>query len=169
MSQDNQILSNEAPKASRRAILAALAAATTPMVPTLATALNGPPLAGEVDPIFEAFEEHRAAQEALAQACAANGLDIDECPIKSVADRRSCDSEVPLFVTAPTTVAGALALVKYVHSPAHKIHQGEYYPNVTSVLSYAAGFANDPIAGAVKRFPQHFMNALRNIAERGQA
>lgn len=121
-----------------------------------------------VDQIFAVIEEHRAAQEALMQACAANGLDIEDCPIKSAADDRSFNSELAVFVTEPTTMAGAMALLKYVKSPAHKIHQGEW-PGVVSVRGYAAGFANEPMAGAVRRFPEHFMNALHNIIARGQA
>jgi hypothetical protein len=57
MSQDNQTLSHEAPKASRRGLLIGLAAAATPMAPALANALSESAPAA-VDPIFELREAH---------------------------------------------------------------------------------------------------------------
>ena len=51
MSQDNQTLIPQAPRASRRALLMGLAAAAAVAAPALAIALSAAP-AGEVDPIF---------------------------------------------------------------------------------------------------------------------
>jgi hypothetical protein len=66
MSQDNQSLSNEAPKASRRGLLIGLmAAAAVPVAPAIAKAV-GP--ASEPDPIFALIAEHRAAWDRYDEA-----------------------------------------------------------------------------------------------------
>jgi hypothetical protein len=67
MSQDNQSLRNEAPKASRRAILTAAPAAAAAAVArgAIANVALGAAKAGEVDPIFAVIERHRAAIETV--------------------------------------------------------------------------------------------------------
>jgi hypothetical protein len=74
MSQDNQTLSDDAPKASRRALLMGLAVAATPMAPALANALSEPARTG-VDPIFAAIEHERAAYTVYLATAAAADLD----------------------------------------------------------------------------------------------
>jgi hypothetical protein len=151
------------PQASRRALLMGFAAAATPMAPVLANALSEAP-AAKVDPIFAAIAEHREAQEALHAACEANGLDMDECPIKQAAEDRADGAELPLFTTAPTTVAGAAALLAYVGSDAHEMNQGpDDNGRPYTVLSYAAGWSADDRIDAVRRFPLHVGAALRNM------
>jgi hypothetical protein len=163
MSQDNQTRTPEVPQASRRALLMGFAAAATPMAPALANALSESAPAAS-DPIFAVIAEHREAQEALHAACEANGLDIEECPIKTAAENRAGDAELPLFTTAPTTVAGAAALLAYVGSDAHEMNQGpDDNDRPYTVLSYAAGWGADDRIDAVRRFPLHVGVALRNM------
>ena len=151
------------PTASRRALLMGFAAAATPMAPALANALSESAPAAS-DPIFAVIAEHREAQEALHAACKANGLDMEECPIKTAAENRAGDAELPLFTTAPTTVAGAAALLAYVGSDAHEMNQGpDDNGRPYTVLSYAAGWGADDRIDAVRRFPLHVGVALRNM------
>jgi hypothetical protein len=163
MSKQSTSAVPELPQASRRALLMGFAAAATPMAPTLANALGESALA-VADPIFAVIAEHREAQEALHAACDANGLDMEECPIKAAADDRASDAELPLFTTAPTTVAGAAALLAYVGSDAHEMNQGpDDNGRPYTVLGYAAGWTADARIDAVRRFPLHVSVALRNM------
>jgi hypothetical protein len=68
MSEQSTSAIPEAPKTSRRAILAGLAASATPLAPALASSLSGPTPAG-FDPIFAVIAEHRAAIVAYRDAC----------------------------------------------------------------------------------------------------
>jgi hypothetical protein len=152
---------------SRRALLAGapVAAAAALAGGTVANAVAiSVAKAGEDDPIFGVIAEHREAQEALHAACEANGLDMEECPIKTAAENRAGDAELPLFTTAPTTVAGAAALLAYVGSDAHEMNQGpDDNGRPYTVLSYAAGWSADDRIDAVRRFPLHVSVALRNM------
>jgi hypothetical protein len=152
---------------SRRALLARapVAAAAALAGGTVSNAVAiGMTKAAEIDPIFAVIAEHRDAQEALHVACKANGLDMEECPIKTAAENRAGDAELPLFTTAPTTVAGAAALLAYVGSDAHEMNQGpDDNGRPYTVLSYAAGWGADDRIDAVRRFPLHVGVALRNM------
>jgi hypothetical protein len=91
-------------KLSRRAALAGLSVAASPLAASAASALQR---AG-VDPIFAVMAEHREANLALRDACLANDLDMEECPIMARAYERQLAAELPLFTTAPTTVLGGV-------------------------------------------------------------
>jgi hypothetical protein len=56
MSRHNPTLVPQIPQASRRALLMGLAAAATPMAPTLATAMGGLPTSPATDPDAELLE-----------------------------------------------------------------------------------------------------------------
>jgi hypothetical protein len=156
---------------SRRALLAgvpvaaaaALAAGTT--VSGLAAALATP---SSIDPIFAVIAEHREAQEACAVAYEANDLDTDEDPNKLASYNRASAAELPLLTVLPTTVAGVVALLDYVNSPAHRIWQCRRYYDQT-ILDYARGYTSEAMKDAVAEFDAHVLTALRNISERGQA
>jgi hypothetical protein len=159
----------DAPKASRRALLMGLAAAATPMAPALATALSEP-APGSVDPIFDVIRRHWDAQETLDAACRASDLDMEEDPPKQAAYDRAIAAELPLFTTAPTTIAGVAALLAYVGSDVHPSLQDEDDNGRSlTVLSYASDWTADALIDAVHRFPVHVAASLRAIAERGQA
>jgi hypothetical protein len=125
--------------------------------------------AGEVDPIFAVIAEHREAQEACAVAYEANDLDDDEDPNKLAALEKAGAVELPLFTTLPTSVAGVVALLEYVHSPCHIIWQGEQRGCDDTVLSYAYGYNSEEMRQAVGGFDAHVLTALRNITRGGQA
>jgi hypothetical protein len=168
MSKQSTSSISEAPQASRRALLMGLAAAATPMAPALANALSEP-APDDVDPIFAVIAEHREAQEACAVAYEANDLDDDEDPNKLAALEKAGAVELPLFTTLPTSVAGVVALLEYVHSPCHSIWQGEQRYRDDTVLSYAYGYNSEEMRQAVGGFDAHVLTALRNIVARGQA
>jgi hypothetical protein len=157
---------------TRRALLAGapVAAAAALAGGTVANAVAiGMAKAGEVDPIFAVIAEHREAQEACAVAYEANDLDDDEDPNKLAALEKAGAVELPLFTTLPTSVAGVVALLEYVHSPCHIIWQGEQRGCDDTVLSYAYGYNSEEMRQAVGGFDAHVLTALRNIIERGQA
>jgi hypothetical protein len=117
MSKDNQTPIPQAPQASRRALLMGFAAAATPMAPALATAL-GEPAPAEVDPIFGVIAEHRAADAGVVTAYAREDRTGDDDEITDAAQERAGDVAYDLFTTAPTTVAGAAALLEYLGTDA---------------------------------------------------
>jgi hypothetical protein len=157
------------PIASRRALLMGLAVAATPMAPALANALSQPAPAA-ADPIFDVISRHWDAQETLDAACRANDLDMEEDPPKQAAYDRAIAAELPLFTTAPTTIAGVAALLKYMGSDVHPSLQDEDDNGRSlTVLSYASDWSADALIDAVHRFPVHVAAALRSIIERGRA
>jgi threonine aldolase len=122
----SQELSNEAPKASRRAILTAapVAAAAALAGGTVANALAiGMAKVAEADPIFAVIAAHRAC---IAELCAINDFvmnasddtvlpeDIDERT--NEANDRRMDAELILLTTDPTSVAGVVAALEYLSS-----------------------------------------------------
>jgi hypothetical protein len=163
---------NTTPIPSRRAVLAAgpAAAAAALAGGTVANAVAiSMAKAGGVDPIFAVIAEHREAQEACAVAYEANDLDDDEDPNKLAALEKAGAVELPLFTTLPTSVAGVVALLEYVHSPCHIIWQGEQMDCDDTVLSYAYGYNSEEMRQAVGGFDAHVLTALRNIVAGGQA
>jgi hypothetical protein len=162
-------------KTSRRSLLAgapvaaaaALAAGTA--VSSLAAGLTTPFLTS-IDPIFDVIRRHWDAQETLDAACQTNDLDMEEDPPKQAAYDRAIAAELPLFTTAPTTIAGVAALLEYVGSNVHPSLQGEDDNGRSlTVLSYASDWTADALIDAVHRFPVHVATAVRTIIERGQA
>jgi hypothetical protein len=100
MSQDNQTLVPEAPKASRRGLLLGLMAggpAAALAAGTVADALaNGMAKAGEVDPIYEAIKHER---DIYAEYCATDAIqsrigDEDPCPLKIRQGRPPSDRSI---------------------------------------------------------------------------
>jgi hypothetical protein len=179
MSKQSTSIVPNAPKASRRVLLMGFAAAATPMAPALANALSeSPPAvakAGEVDPIFEVIEKHRAAHKAMVEAYAANDLDDEPGlgpegepwdPNKAPAMERSDAAELPLFTTNPTTLAGAAALLNHVLSPSLTSLDPA---DDESILEYACGY-NGTRGEEAKTFLARFAQALTRIAlQRGRA
>jgi hypothetical protein len=142
-------------KLSRRAALAGLSVAASPLAASAASALQR---AG-VDPIFAVMAEHREANLALRDACLANDLDMEECPIMARAYERQLAAELPLFTTAPTTVLGVAALLEYLASSAPDIGQDpadcgqieglpEFPP---TIMTSAWGWTGEALAAAVRR------------------
>ncbi len=153
---------------SRRALLAgapAVAAATLAGGTVINALAIAEAKAAAVDPIFAVIAEHRAAQEDVDASCNATDLDIEEDPNKQRAMDRASGAELPLFTTAPTTIAGVVALLEYMGSDVHETN-GEVDDNgrCPTVLSYAQGWNNDERAEAAYRFPLHVAAALRLIA-----
>jgi hypothetical protein len=89
---------------SRRAVLAGIA--TAPALAAPALALSGP------DPIFAAIERHKATYVAL-------GLS-EEGAVDAAVDAET-DASRKMAATVPTTLAGLLALLRYVE----KMHNGD--------------------------------------------
>jgi hypothetical protein len=149
-----------APQASRRALLMGFAAAATPMAPALANALSEPAPA-VADPIFAVIAEHDAAYEAVIAAFDAH---IDDEEITEAAEERSMEAELPLFTTAPTTIAGVAALLAYLGRDARS------NPDETILVDATEwGPGAGELPGAVRALPRFLAAALRNIIERGQA
>jgi hypothetical protein len=95
---------------------------------------------------------------------------MENDPLKRAAYDRAIAVELPLFTTAPTTIAGVVALLEYVGSDVHP-SLGDVDDNHRSltVLSYASDWSADALIDAVHRFPKHLAAALRNIIGRGLA
>jgi hypothetical protein len=143
---------------SRRGLLMGLAAAAVVPAPALTTRQDA-------DPIFAVIAEHRAAQEDVHVSCNLTDLDVDDDPNAQRAMDRASDAELPLFTTAPTTIAGVVALLEYVGSDAHEA-SGEKDDNGrwSTVLSYAQRWNDDERAEAAFRLPLRIAAALRLIA-----
>jgi hypothetical protein len=89
---------------TRRAVLAGLATAPALAGPALALSSAAPP-----DPIFAAIEHHKACYVALALLPdGAGGCELSE----AVGDET--DAARKMAATVPTTLAGLLALLRYV-------------------------------------------------------
>jgi hypothetical protein len=166
MSQNNQTLSNEAPKASRRAILTAApavaAGALLAAAVTNAVAI-GVAKAGEVDPIFGAIEDHRTA---VALMRALEDADGDEEEIDDQfygATEALIEADLVLLSTSPTTVTGVVAALEYAGSGSH------FYRERVTVLQQAGGWTRVDVKDAARDFPALVAAALRNIVERGRA
>jgi hypothetical protein len=148
-------------RTSRRALLAGapvaaaavLAAGTT--VNSLAAGLTTP---SSIDPIFAVIAEHDAAHEAVTAAFDAHLDDIIEA-----AEERSMEAELPLFTTAPTTIAGIAALLAYLGRDAHS------NPDETILVDATEWGPGGQLPGAVRALPQLLADALRNIVAKGQA
>jgi hypothetical protein len=117
-----------------------------------------------VDPIFAVIAEHRAAQEDVLASCRATDLDVDDDPNKVRAMGRASKAERPLFTTAPTTIAGIVALLEYVGSDVHESNrERDDNGRLKTVLAFAQGWSGKT-AVAAYRFPRHVAAALRKIA-----
>jgi hypothetical protein len=135
---------------------AALAAGTT--INGLAAGLTTP---SSIDPIFAVIAEHNAAHEAVIAAFDAH---IDDEEITNAAEERSMEAELPLFTTAPTTIAGVAALLAYLGRDAHS------NPDETILVDATEwGPGAGELPGAVRALPQLLADALRNLIARGQA
>ena len=91
---------------SRRDAIASLAALPAMAAATIAAAHNGPVVD---DPIFTAIERHRRALDAFESADEVS----EPNRFEAAADELHAASEA-LFATAPTTVAGCLALMDWM-------------------------------------------------------
>jgi hypothetical protein len=91
---------------TRRAVLAGIATAPALAAPALALSGAGP------DPIFAAIERHKACYVAL-------GLSEEEAVGAAV--QAETDASRKMAATVPTTLAGLLALLRYVE----KMHNGD--------------------------------------------
>jgi hypothetical protein len=162
MSQDNQILSNETPKASRRAILTAAPAAVAGALLAAGTVANAAVLGiartDEVDPISAVIAEHRAASEGVVAAFAREDRETDDDEITDAAKDRVGDAEHDLFTTAPATLAGVAALLDHLAGD-----EIAFRPELT-VLEYAYEGGGD----TVREFPSFLAAALRDIIARGK-
>jgi hypothetical protein len=117
------------------------------------------------DPVLAVIREHREAQEELQAACDANDLDIEQCPRKSAAEKRTKAVELPLFTTRPTTLLGVAALLLYVTSEAHEICREE---DGQTVLEFAGGWQNDTeLLEALEQFHGFVADAFQAIAVGG--
>jgi hypothetical protein len=171
MSEDNQILSHEAPKASRRAILTAAPAAAAAALAggTVANAVAiGMARAADVDPIFDLIEKHTAACDA---ARAISDVLSDMSPRERNYEQTQArfsdaiEQEKKVLATLlscqPTTLAGIVAVL--VHAGrADWAHAGD--SEETVLID-----AQEREMEQAKAFPTHLAAALRNIIERGQA
>jgi hypothetical protein len=146
------------PITSRRAVLAGIAAAATPIAPALATTLGGLPAQATIDPIFAVIAEHRAAQEAVTAAFDREDREEDEDEVTEAAQARQMDAQFALFTTAPTTIDGAAALLAYLGTDA-----GDY--NDETIWAYAADFGDEELVMAVKVFPLQLAATLRTMIE----
>jgi hypothetical protein len=114
----SQAIERSTPIPSRRAVLAGLAAA--PALAAPAFALGGP------DPIFAAIERHKALYAAFCRALTGMGecekrsgfADSPELDEWHRRESEACDAEMAahdeMLATVPTTLAGLLALLRYV-------------------------------------------------------
>jgi hypothetical protein len=134
-------------KLSRRAALAGLALAPTAGLAATTTT--------EVDPIFAVIEKHREAWKAFAGAASAAG-DLEEAlvlrgerrdespPYVEAQARADGLGEVAeqlkeaLLETTPTTLAGALAVIRYVngfdHGHYHDLFENEEYATFLTTI-----------------------------------
>jgi hypothetical protein len=99
---------------TRRRLLAGIPATAAVLVPVAATALGGPPVQLDDDPIFAAIAEHRAALAAWDDVI---DDDDDDEEVFRLALSHQNDALKRLFTTAPTTVAGAAAWLEYITEP----------------------------------------------------
>jgi hypothetical protein len=162
---------NTTPIPSRRAVLAAGPAVA---VAALAggTAANavviGLAKAGEVDPIYAAIEDHKAACAAARQMGDLLGeLSPSDAQYKSVDAQHSTAFQqekrtvAALLSCPPTTIAGAIAVLTHVG-------QAEWMFGDNSDETILTGAHESDIEEA-KAFPAHLAAALCNIIERGRA
>jgi hypothetical protein len=165
MFQDNQTLSNEAPKASRRALLraapaaaAALAAGTT--VNGLAAGLATP---SSNDPIFAAIAVHRAAIDAYHDACHNHAAEDETSELSDV----ETDALADLLDCRPTTLLGIAALLEHLAQP----QWGDVAPDPELDETVLSGTSN--LGGEIKvaalKLPGILAETMRGIIERGQA
>jgi hypothetical protein len=152
---------------SRRALLAGAPAAAAGAL-LAGTAVNtvaiGRAKADEVDPVFTVIAEHRAAFVAVVAAYAREDRVEDDDEITDAAQERAGDAGYDLFTTAPTTVAGAAALLEYLGTAATA-----YNPRRTILDWYGEGRWYGAGPDHVTAFPSFLAAALRNIMERGRA
>ena len=171
MSQDNQTLSNKAPKASRRAILTAAPAAAAAVLAGVATVNGlaaGLATPSSADPIFAVIAEHVAATKAYVASCHADTATTDDALME-----RSEDAWLAVVTTQPTTVPGVAALLAHVGRSEflgeEENRSGD--PETETVLSSWINGA-DPkreFSIAARTFESRLSEALRGIIERGRA
>jgi hypothetical protein len=181
MSQDNQILSNETPKASRRAILTAAPAAVAGALLAAGTVANAAVLGiartDEVDPIFAVIAEHRTAVEEYNRAVMVSGAMRGYGPNKDArydaahaatneALYRTEDALWDVLTAQPTTLAGIVALLAHVGLPEFLTEAPEF-ENET-VLSTCTN-ADEEMKQAAQDFPALLAETMRDIMERGRA
>jgi hypothetical protein len=150
---------------TRRALLAGAPAAAL----IAGTGVAALAAATQVDPIFAAIAAHRAC---IAELCAINDFvrnssddavfpdDLDERTDE--ANDRRIDAELVLLTTDPTSVAGIIAALEYLGSPAPDTRGRD------SFLEYARGWGMPDVPRAARSFPVRMAALLRNIVERGQ-
>jgi hypothetical protein len=142
---------------SRRALLVgAPAVAAAALAGGTALAI---PRTDELDPIFAVIAEHQAADLGVIAAFAREDREYDDDEITDAAQERAGDAGYDLFTTAPTTIAGAVALLEYLGTDATAWNADQ------TIWKWAADGTGDE----VREFPSFLAAALRNIIERGQA
>ena len=131
------------PIPSRRAFLAGIAAAPALAAPALALSSSGPP-----DPIFAAIERYKASNVATLQFLELKDEFEDEHGRGHASaehdewQRReddACDAEssaiAEMVATVPTTIAGVVALLRYVdeeHARGNKVLYDETFESLIS-------------------------------------
>jgi hypothetical protein len=181
MSQDNQILSHEVPKASRRAILTAASAAAA--AAALAGGAGGisdaiaMPGTADVDPIFAVIAEHRTALEEYLRAVMVSGAMISHGPDKDP-NYDSADNETrgasdweqdalyDVLTTQPTSLAGVVALLAHVALPEFLREEPEF-ENETILSAWTN--STGKLKQASLDFPARLAETMRGLIERGQA
>jgi hypothetical protein len=129
---DGEPPANPAQAVSRRGLLmSAAVVSVTSLAPAAGFSASAMPSRGvgaETDPIFAAIEAHRTAHAAFEQACQAVGcLETYKPEIKSApetvrliarekaASDEDFDTAVALLNVVPTTIAGAVALLRFAN------------------------------------------------------
>jgi hypothetical protein len=138
---------------SRRSILVrATAGAAASALPIASTAAL-------VDPVFAVIAEHRAAHDAVLAASGLPDSEYDRIDAIAIA------TELPLFTTDPTTIAGVATLLEYVGSDVHPC-LGTDHEDGTTTLSYAYGWEGNPeMVEATRTFPRRIGETLRHLIE----
>jgi hypothetical protein len=138
------------PDLSRRNLVTSAAA-----LPALAVAAGAHELASEPDPVFAAIEKWDALDAELLKICKLEPVDADDRPLFhtpeydawEAAQKEPCSERMEardvILQTAPTTAAGAVAMMKwYVRSQSYAFDEFDYpkhlFDRLTEYLERAA-------------------------------
>ena len=133
-------------------LVSSTAVAAMPKVAT-ANSLAETPIASGADPIFAMIEKHRKANAEFYEALAPMPDTGDPDPEKEdVYGTREDEARWDLATTAPTTLAGLLALLVYVNG----MSTGESTPNGKRDECFAEDDLANMIAGAEECLQAHF-------------
>jgi hypothetical protein len=180
MSQDNQRLTSEALKASRRGLLGFMAAAASALTSgTIANiAAVGMSGATEPDPALVAIAEHLEAMDRWTTAYdrerPKSGRPKREEVVNDEIDalcELEAEKALEVLTVYPTTLAGVIALLNHAGQEEflgwyNFDEDGHFDTLLTSFSKPRAGEERNRIA---RDFPMHLAYAIRAIIERGQA